>query len=94
MYSNYIKAGILILCALCAMQLKAQQGVSVNKTIKFTNQVSPDEAKKVFLQKFNLHSKVNTKLAKNVYLDKSVNPLLFIEILFVFYFFSGILISK
>lgn len=54
MYSNYIKAGILTLCALCAMQLKAQQAVSVNKTLKFTTQVSSEEAQKTFLQKFNV----------------------------------------
>lgn len=54
MYSNYIKTGILVLCALLTMQMEAQQAVSVNKTIKFTKEISPEKAKGEFLQKFNL----------------------------------------
>ncbi|WP_298507304.1 M4 family metallopeptidase [uncultured Kordia sp.] len=56
MYSNYIKTGILVFCALLAMQMKAQQAVSVNKTIKFTKEISPEKAQGEFLQKFNLDS--------------------------------------
>jgi Zn-dependent metalloprotease len=56
MYSNYIKAGILVICSLLAMQLKAQQAISVNKTITFTQEISPEKATGEFLQKFNLDS--------------------------------------
>ncbi|QHI37300.1 Thermostable neutral protease NprT [Kordia antarctica] len=54
MYSNYIKTGILLFCAVFVLQTNAQEGVSVNKRIKFTKEVSPTQAKAQFLQKFNL----------------------------------------
>ncbi|EDP97115.1 M4 family metallopeptidase [Kordia algicida OT-1] len=54
MYSNYIKSGLLIFCALFVLQTNAQDAVSVNKRMKFTNEVSPEKAKADFLQKFKL----------------------------------------
>ena len=57
MHSNYIKTGILLFCAVFVLQTSAQEGVSVNKRIKFTKEVSPTEAKAEFLQKFNLDEK-------------------------------------
>lgn len=54
MYSNYIKTGLLLFCAAFVLQVSAQQGITVNKTIKFTKDVSSAEATAEFLQKFNL----------------------------------------
>jgi Zn-dependent metalloprotease len=54
MYSNYIKAGILVICSLLAMQLKAQQAISVHKTMTFNQEISPEKAQGEFLQKFSL----------------------------------------
>lgn len=54
MYLNYIKSGLLLFCALFVLQTNAQEGISVNKRMKFTNQVSPEKAKGEFLRKFKL----------------------------------------
>jgi len=57
MYSNYIKTGLLLFCAAFVLQVSAQDATSVNKTIKFTKEVSAAEATASFLQKFNLDEK-------------------------------------
>lgn len=55
MYSNYIKTGIMLFCAMFMLQINAQdQAVSVNKSMQFTNDVSPAQAQSEFLRKFNL----------------------------------------
>lgn len=55
MYSNYIKTGIMLFCAMFMLQTNAQdQAVSVNKRMQFTNDVSPAQAQSEFLRKFKL----------------------------------------
>lgn len=54
MYSNYIKTGLLLFCAAFVLQVSAQEGLSVNKRIKFNKEMSSTEATAQFLKKFNL----------------------------------------
>lgn len=54
MYSNYFKTGLLLFCTFCMLQVQAQQAVSVNKTLKFSKQVSPKEATAAFLQELKI----------------------------------------
>ncbi|WP_430410712.1 M4 family metallopeptidase [Kordia sp.] len=55
MYTNYIKTGIMLFCAMFILQTNAQdQAVSVNKYLKFTKDVSPAQAQSEFLRNFKL----------------------------------------
>ncbi|WP_082113206.1 M4 family metallopeptidase [Kordia jejudonensis] len=67
MYSNYIKTGMMLFCAMFILQTNAQdQAVSANKRMQFTKDVSSAQAQREFLQKFKLDE-------NNVFQSTTVN---------------------
>ncbi|WP_298424091.1 M4 family metallopeptidase [uncultured Kordia sp.] len=58
MYTNYIKTGFMLFCAMFILETNAQeQAISVNKSMKFTKDVSSAQAQSEFLRNFKLDEK-------------------------------------